>query len=48
MRAVQSVLDQTYPVDEIIVVADAGVQTSVPGDDRIVLLRNGVGGGPAR
>ena len=47
-RAVQSVLDQTYPVDEIIVVADADVQVSVPADDRIVLLRSGVGVGPAR
>ena len=47
-RAVQSVLDQTYPVDEIIVVADADVQVSVPADDRIVLLRNGVSVGPAR
>src|SRR5258707_8754215 len=46
-RAVQSVLDQTYPVDEIIVVADAGVQVSVPADDRIVLLRCSDGGGPA-
>ena len=47
-RAVQSVLDQTYPVDEIIVVADADVQMSVPADDRIVLLRSSGGGGPAR
>lgn len=47
-RAVQSVLDQTCPVDEIIVVADADVQMSVPADDRIVLLRSSGGGGPAR
>ena len=46
-RAVQSVLDQTYPVNEIIVVADAGVHMSVPADNRIVLLRNSDGGGPA-
>ena len=47
-RAVQSALDQTYPVDEIIVVAEADVQVSVPADDRIVLLRSSDGGGPAR
>lgn len=35
LSAVQSVLDQTYPVDEIIVVAEAGVATSLPVDDRI-------------
>jgi glycosyltransferase involved in cell wall biosynthesis len=46
-RAVQSVLDQTYPVEEIIVVAEAGVQISVPADNRIVLLRTSDGGGPA-
>jgi glycosyltransferase involved in cell wall biosynthesis len=47
-HAVQSVLDQTHPVDEVIVVADADVQMSVPADDRIVLLRSSDGGGPAR
>jgi glycosyltransferase involved in cell wall biosynthesis len=47
-RAVHSVLDQTYPVKEIIVVADTDVQVSVPADDRIVLLRSGVGVGSAR
>jgi glycosyltransferase involved in cell wall biosynthesis len=47
-RAVQSALDQTYPVDEIIVVAEADVQVSVPADDRIVVLRSCDGGGPAR
>ena len=47
-RAVQSVLDQTYPVDEIIVVADTDVADAVPADDRIVLLRSSVGGGPGR
>ena len=45
--AVQSVLDQTYPVDEIIVVAEPDVQMSFPADDRIVLLRSTDGGGPA-
>jgi glycosyltransferase involved in cell wall biosynthesis len=47
-RAVQSALDQTYAVDEIIVVAEADVQVSVPADDRIVVLRSCDGGGPAR
>jgi glycosyltransferase involved in cell wall biosynthesis len=46
-QAVRSVLDQTYPVDEIIVVAEPDVQVSVPADDRIVLLRSS-GGGAAR
>ncbi len=48
MQAVQSILDQTHSVDEIIVVAGPDVPTSVPSDDRIVLLRNRDGGGPAR
>ncbi len=47
-HAVQSVLDQTYPVDEIIVVAEPDVQVSVPADDRIVLLKSSDDGGPAR
>ncbi len=47
-RAVQSALDQTYPVDEIIVVAEPEVQVSVPADARIVLLRSSDGGGSAR
>jgi glycosyltransferase involved in cell wall biosynthesis len=46
-RAVQSALDQTYPVDEVIVVAEADAQVSVPADNRIVLLRKSVGGGAA-
>lgn len=46
-RAVQSVIDQTYRVDEIIVVAEAGVQTSYPHDDRIVVLTSDDAGNPA-
>lgn len=46
-RAVQSVLDQTYSVDEIIVVANRDVQMSLPADDRIVVLRNADGRGSA-
>lgn len=47
MQAVQSVLDQTHAVDEIIVVAAPDVETPVPADDRIMLLCNDSGGGPA-
>jgi glycosyltransferase involved in cell wall biosynthesis len=47
-RAVQSVLDQTQRVAEIIVVADTDRPVAVPPDDRIMLVRNEVGSGPAR
>jgi glycosyltransferase involved in cell wall biosynthesis len=47
-RAVQSVLDQTRAVAEIIVVADTEGPVPLPPDDRIMLLRTGVGSGPAR
>ncbi len=47
-RAVQSVLDQTHPVDEIVVVADTDDSVCLPSDDRITLLRSGVRSGPAR
>lgn len=47
-RAVQSVLDQTLPVAEIIVVADTDDAVALPPDARIKLLRNAVGNGPAR
>jgi glycosyltransferase involved in cell wall biosynthesis len=47
-RAVQSVLNQTQPVAEIIVVADTDAAVPLPSDERIILLRNDVGGGPAR
>lgn len=48
MQAVQSVIDQTHSVHEIIVITDSDTQVSLPADDRIVLLRNRDGGGPAR
>jgi glycosyltransferase involved in cell wall biosynthesis len=47
-RAVQSVLDQTQPVAEIIVVVDGELAVHLPTDDRIVLLRSDIGSGPAR
>lgn len=47
-RAVQSVLDQTCAVDEIIVVADTELAVALPPDDRIVVLRSGGRWGPAR
>jgi glycosyltransferase involved in cell wall biosynthesis len=47
-RAVHSVLDQTRPVAEVIVVADTDAPVRLPPDDRIMLLRAGVGNGPAR
>jgi glycosyltransferase involved in cell wall biosynthesis len=47
-RAVQSVLDQTPPVVEVIVVADTDGPVPLPPDNRIMLLRAGVGSGPAR
>jgi glycosyltransferase involved in cell wall biosynthesis len=45
---VQSVLDQTHRVAEIIVVADTDRPVPVPPDDRIMLLHSKVGSGPAR
>ena len=45
-RAVQSVLAQTVPVREIIVVADTAGPVTVPDDNRITLLHNTVGHGP--
>jgi glycosyltransferase involved in cell wall biosynthesis len=47
-RAVQSVLAQTYPVAEIIVVADTDESVSVAPDDRIIVCRTEVTSGPAR
>jgi glycosyltransferase involved in cell wall biosynthesis len=47
-RAIASVLGQTRPPDEIIVVADTDEPVDVPPDDRISVLRNGVATGPAR
>ncbi|MBS1692079.1 MAG: glycosyltransferase family 2 protein [Actinobacteria bacterium] len=48
-RALRSVLGQTYPVAEVIVVADTNAPIVLPDDDRIILLRNDFHGiGPAR
>lgn len=46
-RAVQSVLDQTESVAEVIVVADTAEPVSYPADGRIMLLRNEISSGPA-
>lgn len=43
--AVQSVLDQTYPIHEIFVVADTEAPIELPDDPRIRLLRVGPGAG---
>jgi glycosyltransferase involved in cell wall biosynthesis len=47
-RAVQSVLDQTRPVAEVIVVADTDEPVMLPVDDRIKLLHTPFRGGPAK
>lgn len=47
-RAVQSVLDQTRPVVEIIVVADSDEVIDLPEDSRIKLLHNPSREGPAK
>jgi len=48
-RAIQSVLDQTHEVDEVIVAADTDQPIAVPSDSRITVLRSGEpGSGPAR
>jgi glycosyltransferase involved in cell wall biosynthesis len=46
-RAVQSVLDQTEPVAEVIVVADTDQSLPLPSDGRIIPLRNDSRLGPA-
>jgi len=46
--AVQSVIDQTHSVAEIIVVARPETELSLPADDRIVVLRNHGRPSPAR
>ncbi|MFW0795322.1 glycosyltransferase family 2 protein [Gordonia sp. CPCC 205515] len=46
--AVDSVLAQTFPVSEVIVVADREGTLPLPHDDRIVVLRSRGGQGPAR
>jgi glycosyltransferase involved in cell wall biosynthesis len=47
-RAVQTVLDQTRPVCEVIVVADTDEPVTLPPDDRIKLLHNPFRRGPAK
>lgn len=48
-RAVQSVLDQTRPVAEVIVVVDDDDDVALPADDRITVLGSAfAGSGPAR
>lgn len=47
-RAVQSVLDQTRPVAEVIVVVDDDRSVSLPSDDRVVVVRSGGRRGPGR
>jgi hypothetical protein len=47
-RAVQTVLDQTRPVCEVIVVADTDEPVTLPPDDRIKLLHNPFRQGPAK
>ncbi len=46
-RAVQSALEQTEPVGEVVVVADTDHPLSYPGDGRITLVRNDSAAGPA-
>jgi glycosyltransferase involved in cell wall biosynthesis len=47
-RAVRTVLDQTRPVHEVVVVADTDEAVELPPDDRIKLLRTPFRGGPAK
>ena len=47
-RAIQSVLDQTRPVAELIVVVDTDQPVAVRSDDRITVLRTEFRGGPAK
>jgi glycosyltransferase involved in cell wall biosynthesis len=46
-RAVQSALDQTWPVCEVIVVADTDETVTLPSDSRIKVLHNAFHLGPA-
>ncbi|AKS32319.1 glycosyltransferase family 2 protein [Mycolicibacterium goodii] len=46
--AIQSTLVQTYPVDEVLVVAEPGARLCLPSDDRIRFLKAHTDGGPAR
>ncbi|MDV6295448.1 glycosyltransferase [Rhodococcus aetherivorans] len=47
-RAVQSVLNQSCPVEEIVVVADTGAPLPVSSNDQIVVLGVGPNAGPGR
>jgi hypothetical protein len=47
-RAIASVLGQTHPPGEVIVVADTDGPIDVPSDDRISVLSNAFSTGPAR
>lgn len=47
-RAVESVLRQSHQVDEVIVVAHAGADLTLPVDSRISVLRTESGAGPAK
>jgi glycosyltransferase involved in cell wall biosynthesis len=47
-RAVQSVLGQTQPVYEVIVVADTDEAVTLPPDDRITILRSSFHEGPGK
>jgi glycosyltransferase involved in cell wall biosynthesis len=47
-RAVQSVLGQTQPVYEVIVVADTDEAVTLPPDDRITILRSSFREGPGK
>lgn len=44
-RAVKSALDQTYPVDEILVVADDDVHLRLPVEERVLVVRTASGAG---
>lgn len=46
--AIQSTLDQTYPVDEVLVVAEPDAQMCLPPDARIRVLKAHTDDGPAR
>lgn len=47
-RAVETVLSQTHPVREVIVVADTDRPVTLPPDNRVALIRNETCVGPAR
>lgn len=47
-HAIQSTLDQTYPVDEVLLVAQPGAGVCLPPDDRVKVLTARADDGPAR